>query len=68
MLSKGKFTENSCVLDNFYNFCDAFIRNYNFNADYLGKIKELRETYPDDVVLNTGSLYFVGLVKRELAK
>jgi hypothetical protein len=34
MLSKGKFTENSCVLDDFHNFCDAFITNYNFNADY----------------------------------
>jgi hypothetical protein len=21
-------------LDDFYNFCDAFITNYNFNADY----------------------------------
>ena len=45
-----------------------FLSTYNFDADYLGKIKELRETYPDDVVLITGSLYFAGLVKRELAK
>lgn len=45
-----------------------FLSTYNFDADYLGKIKELRETYPDDVVLITGSLYFAGLVKRELTK
>lgn len=45
-----------------------FLSTYNFDADYLGKIKSLRETYPDDLVLVTGSLYFAGLVKRELKK
>ena len=45
-----------------------FLSTYNFADDYLAKIKELRETYPDDLVLVTGSLYFAGLVKRELKK
>ena len=45
-----------------------FLSTYKFEADYLGKIKELRETYPDDLILITGSLYFAGLVKRELSK
>ena len=45
-----------------------FLLTYKFDGDYLGKIKELRETYPDDLILITGSLYFAGLVKRELKK
>ena len=45
-----------------------FLSTYKFDGDYLGKIKELRETYPDDLILITGSLYFAGLVKRELKK
>ena len=45
-----------------------FLSTYNFEADYLKKIKQLREEYPDDLILVTGSLYFVGLLKRELKK
>lgn len=45
-----------------------FLSTYTFNADYLGKIKELKEKYPDDLILITGSLYFAGLVKREIKK
>ena len=45
-----------------------FLSTYNFDPDYLGKIKSLREQYPDDLILVTGSLYFAGLVKRELSK
>lgn len=45
-----------------------FLSTYNFNADYLGKIKELKEKYPDDLILITGSLYFAGLVKREIKR
>ena len=45
-----------------------FLSTYKFDGDYLGKIKELRETYPDDLIVVTGSLYFAGLVKRELKK
>ena len=45
-----------------------FLSTYKFDGDYLGKIKELKETYPDDLILITGSLYFAGLVKRELKK
>lgn len=45
-----------------------FLSTYKFEADYLAKIKELKETYPDDLIVITGSLYFAGLVKRELSK
>ena len=45
-----------------------FLSTYKFEADYLAKIKELKETYPDDLIVITGSLYFTGLVKRELSK
>ncbi len=45
-----------------------FLSTYKFEADYLAKIRELKETYPDDLIVITGSLYFAGLVKRELSK
>lgn len=45
-----------------------FLSTYKFDADYLGKIRELKENYPEDIILVTGSLYFAGLVKRELNK
>lgn len=45
-----------------------YLQTYSFDRDYLGKIKSLRENYPDDMILITGSLYFAGLVKRELKK
>lgn len=45
-----------------------FLSTYNFDADYLNKIKSLQEEFPDDLILITGSLYFAGLVKRELKK
>lgn len=45
-----------------------FLSTYKFEGDYLKKIKELKETYPDDLIVITGSLYFAGLVKRELSK
>lgn len=45
-----------------------FLSTYKFESDYLNKIKQLREEYPDDLILITGSLYFAGLVKRELKK
>ena len=45
-----------------------FLATYAFDKDYLGKIKSLKEQYPDDLILVTGSLYFAGLVKRELRK
>lgn len=43
-----------------------FLSTYKFDADYLKVIKELSQQYPEDIVLVTGSLYFTGLVKREL--
>lgn len=45
-----------------------FLSTYKFENNYLAKIKELRETYPNDLILITGSLYFAGLVKRQLSK
>lgn len=45
-----------------------FLSTYKFDADYLGKIKELQENYPDDLILITGSLCFAGMVKRQLKK
>lgn len=45
-----------------------FLSTYKFDADYLGKIAQLRQDYPDDLILITGSLHFAGLVKRELKK
>ena len=40
-----------------------YLGDYKFDEDYLHAISNLRETYPDDLVLVTGSLAFVGLVK-----
>lgn len=45
-----------------------FLSTYKFDPDYLGKIAQLRQEYPDDLILITGSLHFAGLVKRELKK
>ncbi len=45
-----------------------FLSTYKFEEDYLKKVKELIETYPDDLILIAGSLCFAGLVKRQLKK
>lgn len=41
-----------------------YLGDYKFDADYKKVIDELRATYPDDVVLVTGSLAFVGIVRK----
>ena len=41
-----------------------YLGDYRFEEDYVKLIKELRETYPDDIVLVTGSLAFVGIVRK----
>jgi dihydrofolate synthase/folylpolyglutamate synthase len=43
-----------------------YLGDYEFNADYLSLIKDKLAKFPNDVVLVTGSLAFVGRVKQEL--
>lgn len=43
-----------------------FGEDYKFDPDYLGVINKLKETYPDDLILVTGSLAFAGVVRRAL--
>ena len=41
-----------------------YLGDYKFDADYKKVIDELRATYPDDIVLVTGSLAFVGIIRK----
>lgn len=43
-----------------------YLGDYSFEEDYMKLIKDKLNQYPDDVVLVTGSLAFVGVVKKEL--
>ena len=43
-----------------------YLGDYEFNPNYLELIKDKLAKFPDDVVLVTGSLAFVGRVKQEL--
>ncbi len=43
-----------------------YLEDYKFHSDHKGLIKSLKETYPDDVILVTGSLAFANLVKKEI--
>lgn len=43
-----------------------YLEDYKFNSDHKALIKSLKETYPDDVILITGSLAFANLVKKEI--
>lgn len=45
-----------------------FLETYKFADNFVDRVKELRNEYPDDVILITGGLYFAGLAKRELTK
>ena len=45
-----------------------YLGDYSFNEDYISLIKEKISLYPDDLILVTGSLAFVGVVKKELNK
>lgn len=41
-----------------------YLGDYKFDADYKKVIDELRASYPDDIVLVTGSLAFVGIIRK----
>lgn len=43
-----------------------YLGDYKFVEDYKEAIKTIRETYPDDLLLVTGSLAFVGVVRKYL--
>lgn len=43
-----------------------YLEDYKFYSDHKALIKSLKETYPDDIILVTGSLAFANLVKKEL--
>lgn len=43
-----------------------YLDDYKFFEDHLALIKELKTTYPDDVILVTGSLAFANLVHQEI--
>lgn len=43
-----------------------FGEDYKFNPNYLEVINNLISTYPDDLILVTGSLAFAGVVRRAL--
>ena len=43
-----------------------YLEDYKFYSDHKELIKSFKETYPDDIILVTGSLAFANLVKREL--
>ena len=43
-----------------------YLEDYKFNSDYKTLIKSLKETYPEDLILVTGSLAFANLVNKEI--
>ena len=43
-----------------------YLEDYKFSLDYKALIKSLKETYPDDIILVTGSLAFANLVNKEI--
>ena len=43
-----------------------YLGDYKFQANFMDALNELENQYPDDVVLVTGSLAFVGLVREKL--
>ena len=43
-----------------------YLEDYKFYSDHKALIKSIKEAYPDDIILVTGSLAFANLVKREL--
>lgn len=45
-----------------------YLADYKFDADYINVINSLLNTYPEDLVLVTGSLDFVGRVRNEISK
>lgn len=45
-----------------------YLADYKFDENYISVINNLISTYPDDLILVTGSLDFVGKVKAEFLK
>lgn len=45
-----------------------FLEDYPFYENYLDAINYLRNTYPDDLIVVTGSLTFVNIVRKALKK
>lgn len=43
-----------------------YLGDYKFNSDYMTLIREKSMQFPDDLVLVTGSLAFVGVVRKKL--
>lgn len=43
-----------------------YLGDYNFKADYKAALKEMMEEYKDDIILVTGSLAFVGVIRKYL--
>ena len=43
-----------------------YLGDYSFKEDFKEAIKEIREKYPDDLLLITGSLAFAGVVRKYL--
>lgn len=43
-----------------------YLEDYKFDSDHKALIKSLKETYPEDVILVTGSLAFANLVNKEI--
>ena len=43
-----------------------YLEDYKFNSDHKALIKSLKEAYPEDVILVTGSLAFANLVNKEI--
>lgn len=43
-----------------------YLGDYKFREDYLNYISELKENYPNDLILVTGSLCFAGIVREAL--
>ena len=43
-----------------------YLEDYKFNKDHVALIKELKEKYPEDIILVTGSLAFANLVSKEI--
>ena len=43
-----------------------YLGDYNFKVDYKTALKEMMEEYKDDIILVTGSLAFVGVIRKYL--
>ena len=43
-----------------------YVADHPFDADPIGAVERLLDLYPEDVVLITGSLYFVGLMRKAI--